>query len=288
MIQLGGVGAVCLASAHWTRSCRSLLGVDIALTLELFDRQMRRDVEPAERDALTTLALGDGWSGVVWSRLDESTADAAVTKLVARLLGFAGHAEWKLYAYDQPDDLAQRLVAAGLEPQDEEAVVVADLCELGLAAPLPVGVEVRVAGDAEAVGVWVEVNELAFGESYGGVGRLLLRALEHERPRDLGVIAYADGEPVSAGRIEFNERSEFASLWGGGTLAEWRGRGIYRATVLERARLAHERGYRFLQVDALPTSRPILERLGFVQLTTTRPFVPSRTSGASASEMTSE
>ena len=260
--------------------------MDIALTLELFDRQMRRDVEPAERDALTTLALGDGWSGVVWSRLDESTADAAVTKLVARLRGFDGHAEWKLYGYDRPDDLAQRLVAAGLEPLDEEAVLVAELCALDLDALLPVGVEVRVAGDAEAVAVWVEVNELVFGERHNGVGRLLLRALERERPRDLGVIAYAGGEPVSAGRIEFNERSEFASLWGGGTLAPWRGRGIYRATVLERARLAHERGYRFLQVDALPASRPILERLGFVRLTTTRPYVPSRTSCISASGMT--
>jgi hypothetical protein len=252
--------------------------MDIALTLELFDRQMRRDVEPAERDALTTLALGDGWSGVVWSRLDEATADAAVTRLVPRLLEFDGHAEWKLYGYDRPDDLAQRLVAAGLEPQDEEAVVVAELCELELDALLPVGVEVRVAGDAEALAVWVEVNESVFGQSYGDVGRLLLRALEHESPRDIGVIAYAGGEPVSVGRVEFNERSEFASLWGGGTLAEWRGRGIYRATVLERARLAHERGYRFLQVDALPTSRPILERLGFVQLTTTQPYVPRRRS----------
>jgi len=257
-------------------NCLSLGGVDLARTLELFDRQMRRDVEPAERDALTTLAFGDGWSGVVWSRLDESTADAAIARLVPRLREIDGHAEWKLYAYDRPDDLAQRLVAAGLEPEDEEAVVVVEIRELDLDAPLPAGVEVRMAADAEAVAVWVEVNELAFGERYDGVGRVLLRALESERPRDLGVIAYAAGEPVSAGRIEFNERSEFASLWGGGTLQEWRGRGIYRATVLERARLAHQRGYRFLQVDALPTSRPILERLGFVQLTTTRPYVPSR------------
>jgi GNAT superfamily N-acetyltransferase len=250
--------------------------VDIAITLELFDRQMRRDVEPAETDALTTFALGDGWRAVVWSRLDESTADAAVQKLVPRLLGFDGDAEWKLYGYDRPDDLARRLVAAGLEPRDEEAVLVAELCELDLDAPLPAGVEVRVAGDAEEVAVWVEVNELAFGESYRGTGRVLLRALEHEPPRGFGVIAYAGGEPVSAGRIEFNERSEFASLWGGGTLAKWRGRGISRAMVLERARLAHERGYRFLQVDALPTSRPILEHLGFVQIATTRPYVPNR------------
>jgi GNAT superfamily N-acetyltransferase len=248
--------------------------MDVARVLELFDRQMRRDVEPAERDSLSTLALGDGWSGVVWSRLDESTADAVITRLVGRLRDIDGYVEWKLYGHDRPADLAQRLEAAGLEPQDEEAVVVAELGELDLDARPPARVEVRVAADPEAVGVWVEVNELAFGERYGDVGRVLLRALDEESPRDVGVIAYAGGEPVSTGRIEFNERSQFASLWGGGTLPEWRGRGIYRATVLERARLARARGYRFLQVDALPTSLPILERLGFVQLTTTRPYVP--------------
>src|SRR5204862_6756248 len=118
-----------------------------------------------------TLALGDVWSAVVWSRLDESTADAAVQKLVPRLLGIEGDAEWKLYGYDRPDDLARSLVAAGLEPRDEEAVLVAELSELGLDEPLPEGVEVRVARDAEEIAVWVEVNELAFGESYRGIGR---------------------------------------------------------------------------------------------------------------------
>ena len=40
-----------------------------------------------------------------------------------------------------------------------------------------------------------------------------------------------------------------------------------------RARLAVERGYRYLQVDASDNSRPILERLGFVALTETVPYV---------------
>jgi hypothetical protein len=43
--------------------------------------------------------------------------------------------------------------------------------------------------------------------------------------------------------------------------------------VTERAALARERGYRWLYSDSLPTSRPILERLGFVAITTTTPFV---------------
>jgi GNAT superfamily N-acetyltransferase len=72
--------------------------------------------------------------------------------------------------------------------------------------------------------------------------------------------------------VEFHHGTEFAGLWGGGTLPEWRGRGVFRALVAHRARLAADRGFRYLQVDATPDSRPILERLGFVVLATTTPF----------------
>ena len=64
----------------------------------------------------------------------------------------------------------------------------------------------------------------------------------------------------------------FASLYGGATLPEWRSRGIYRALVAARARLAAARGVRYLLVDASDDSRPILERLGFVVIGTTTPF----------------
>ena len=89
----------------------------------------------------------------------------------------------------------------------------------------------------------------------------------------VAVVAYVDGEPVSGGRVDFEDGVEFAGLYGGITLPEFRGRGLYRATVARRAELARERGYRWLYSDALPTSRPILERLGFVAITTTTPFV---------------
>jgi GNAT superfamily N-acetyltransferase len=56
-------------------------------------------------------------------------------------------------------------------------------------------------------------------------------------------------------------------------VAHWRGRGIYRALVAHRARIAAGRGIRYLQVDASSQSRPILRRLGFVPLSTTTPYV---------------
>ena len=87
------------------------------------------------------------------------------------------------------------------------------------------------------------------------------------------VVAEADGEVVCAAWVRFEPGTEFATLWGGATLPEWRRRGIYRASVAYRANLASEQGFRYLEVDASDDSRPILERLGFVAVTTTTPFV---------------
>ena len=105
----------------------------------------------------------------------------------------------------------------------------------------------------------------------------LADALEAERavdPQGLTIVVVEAGsEVICAGWVRFEGGSEFATLWGGATLPAWRGRGIYRATVAYRAALATERGYRLIEVDASADSRPILERLGLVAVTTTTPYV---------------
>jgi GNAT superfamily N-acetyltransferase len=215
--------------------------VDPTEILERFDEQMRRRAAP------DCLFVRKSWSAVLW-RPD----DGEVEPLVARMRELPGHVEWKYYSHDGPE-LRERLLAAGLEPEDEETVVVAEAASI---APPPADIELRVASD--------EFDELAarvFGRRY---------ALPDKA---VAVVAMVDGQPVSGGRVDFEEDVEFAGLFGGITLPEYRGRGLYRATVAKRAELARERGYRWLYSDALPTSRPILERLGFIPLTTTTPFV---------------
>lgn len=83
----------------------------------------------------------------------------------------------------------------------------------------------------------------------------------------------AAGQVVAAAWVMLQEDGQFASLYGGSTLEAWRGRGIYRALVAVRARLAAEHGYKYLHVDASEDSRPILQRLGFTAVTTTTPYV---------------
>ncbi len=112
---------------------------------------------------------------------------------------------------------------------------------------------------------YVAVSGAAFGEDNDRKAAAYVSALGD--PALALVVAYADGGPVSAGRLQMPEGRVFASMWGGGTVPSHRGRGIYRALVAERAAEARRRGYRYLTVDARASSRPILERLGFVALT---------------------
>ena len=248
--------------------------------LAAYDEQIRRRPQPeapegrVETDGAVVRQLSgpDGWSGVTWSRLDAATASEVIAAQVARFTEHGQPWEWKHYSHDPPPDLPRRLEAAGLEPEEPEALLVAETGGLDLAAAPPAGVEIVVADDPAGIDMVVAVHDAVFGVDGSGLRGPLVAALRRPDPPVLGVVAIADGAPVAAARAEFHAGTDFASLWGGGTLPEWRGRGIFRALVARRAALAAARGHRYLQVDALPTSEPILARLGFVRLATTTPY----------------
>jgi GNAT superfamily N-acetyltransferase len=80
-------------------------------------------------------------------------------------------------------------------------------------------------------------------------------------------VAYVDERPACAGWIYFHANGRFADLWGGSTVPEERGRGLYTAVLNARLKEAAERGYRFVTTDASPMSRPILAKHGFRLLT---------------------
>jgi GNAT superfamily N-acetyltransferase len=149
---------------------------------------------------------------------------------------------------------------------------VADLGTLEVSAATPPGVRIVPVRDAAGVEAMAGVHREVFGEVHPGTAEAVRTSWGTTPPPVEAVIAYAGDRAICAGRIEFPEGSEFATLWGGGTVAEWRGRGVFRALVGRRAAHARERGYRYLAVDAMAMSRPIFERLGFVALAETTPW----------------
>ena len=243
--------------------------------LAAFDEQIRRrpvrdgpdDAVEAEDGVVRCVSVGGGWSGVTYSDLAGRDADAVIAAQVARI---PGTWEWKHYSYDEPPDLPDRLRAAGFEAEETESLMVADLHTLAIDAPPPDGVELRLV-DATGLPDLTRVHDAVFGGDHTDLEAMVLAGLA--RGTVFPMVAYHGGTPVAGGRLVVEEGTEFASLWGGCTLPEHRGRGIFRALVAGRAQLARERGYRYLQVDAMDTSRPIFERLGFAQLAKTTPFI---------------
>lgn len=254
--------------------------MDRERTLLAFDEQVRRRGHPdsaadrTERDehVVRRVPEYDGWSGVEWCHLDEHNADRVIEEQIERFAAGGRGWEWKHYSHDLPRDLPQRLLARGFRAEPPEALMFADIDELVLELAPPAGVEVVAVRHEADVAALVQVHDAVFGGDNSGYGRTLLETLARNPARVAAVLALAGGEPIAGGRVEVHLDSEFASLWGGATLAGWRKRGVYRALVAERAAFAGAQGARYLQVDAADMSRPILERLGFERLGTTTPY----------------
>jgi GNAT superfamily N-acetyltransferase len=260
-------------------------GEDIAALLGAYDAQLRVHVHDrlpdsirVARDGPLLRTLGFGNRGMVEYRDLEGLDGDDVDELIARevrLFAARGEAfEWKLHGHDLPADLPERLRAAGFVPEDTETVVIAPISALEVDATPPDGVALREVSEPGDLARIAKMEEAVWGgEDHGWIVDSLAAEREAD-PDGLRIfVAEAGDLVVSAAWVRFASATEFGTLWGGATLPAWRGRGIYRALVARRAKLAAECGRRYLEVDASDDSRPILERLGFVAVTTTTPYI---------------
>jgi GNAT superfamily N-acetyltransferase len=258
--------------------------LDRAQLLQAYDAQLRgrmpEKLPPGfrwELDGPLVRVTGDPHGGFVGYRDLGGIGGAELDELIARQVAYFAERgerfEWKLHGHDLPADLPDRLRAAGFVPEEQETVVVGPVAAVAAEPVLPEGVSLREVAERPDFERIAALELAVWQEEHVG----LAASLEAERAADPDalavVVAEAAGEVVCAGWIRFDANTDFATLWGGSTLPAWRRRGIYRATVAYRASLAAARGFRYLEVDASDDSRPILERLGFVAVTTTTPYV---------------
>jgi GNAT superfamily N-acetyltransferase len=259
--------------------------LDPADLLAGYDAQLRARVpDPSpeglrvERDGPLFRYIGWGRGGGIEYRdlggIDGAELDDLISRQVHVFADRGEAFEWKLHGHDRPADLSERLIAQGFVPEEQETVVVAPVAGVAGEVLLPGSVslrEVSERADLDRIGA---LEEAIWRDGRSG---WLAESLEAEQVVDPHaitiIVAESAGEFVCAGWVRFASGTEFATLSGGGTHPGWRRRGIYRALVVHRANLAAERGSRYVQVDASSESRPILQRLGFIAVTTTTPFM---------------
>ena len=214
-------------------------------------------------------------NGVLFSRLDEASADAAIAREVAAF-GAEGRAfEWKLFDYDEPRDLAARLERAGFVAEAAETFVAYDVQNGAPFRDAPEGIRIVRIDDPERFGVIATVNAAVYGRPDHAAW--LVRVIADEKRAEPDAVsvyaAMAGDEPVAVGWMRHRRGDSFGSLWGGSTLEGWRGRGVYQALVGARVAEARERDCRWLTVDCSPMSLPILQRCGFVALSVITPYI---------------
>lgn len=251
--------------------------------LAAYDAQLRTGAEglgatSVVRHGPLWLFTFPGGSGfVTYPDLGGADRDG-VRRLVAEALGhFSARAEvtrveWKTRAHDHAPGLQAALLDHGFVAGEPESIMIGEARALAVDVDLPEGVRLRRVTEEADVRAMAAMQDEVFGRvtSSEMTGELLERLAALD---DLELwVAEAGDQVVSAGRLEPVPATDFAGIWGGATRPEWRGRGIYRALTAARARSALRKGRTLLHSDSTGFSRPILERSGLREVSTTTPY----------------
>ena len=196
--------------------------------LEAYDRQLRTDAETPSAIAverlgplrLVTFAGGRGFvtyqnlggadavtiAGWVGEALAHYRADAAITRV-----------EWKTRGHDRAPGLHDALVSSGFVPDEPESIMIGEARRLAVDVALPGEVGLRVVTSEPDVRAMCAMQAEVFGDPDAEeTANAVLRRLATGDGMQLWV-AEADGQIVSAGRLEPVAGTEFAGIWGGAT-----------------------------------------------------------------------
>ncbi|GKU77461.1 GNAT family N-acetyltransferase [Paenibacillus sp. L3-i20] len=249
-----------------------------AALLEVFNREQRIDIEypgsmrEVDGPVVRQVSLTGTRHYITYSNLNEEQADAIIDAQIAYFKARGEQFEWKLYDYDQPTNLQEKLRARGFDIGEAEALLVMELHEDHPLLAVDIPDTIRPISDDAGIDEIMAMEEEIWNEPHDVFGMGLKADLKND-PESLKIYAAynADGRVVSAAWMYLQEGTSFGSLWGGSTLPNYRGKGLYTSLLAVRAQEAWKRGYTLLTVDASPMSRPILEKRGFLCLGITYP-----------------
>jgi hypothetical protein len=263
---------------------------DDATLLAAYDEQLRSVAEM--RSTLTFERHGPllwgkfrgGRGFVSYQSLGKPTDDELEELIVTTIQRYSEDPEitefeWKTRGHDGVPQLHDLLIKRGFTAEEPESVMVGEARLIATDVPVPEGVSLRrITGRAD-VEAMVTMQASVFGDPETIPERLETTIKQLTDPAVEGLelwVAEANGQVISAGRVDPVPNTDFAGIWGGASVPEWRGRGIYRALTAKRAQAALRVGKTFINSDSTEYSRPILERSGFRRVTTTTPYTWKR------------
>jgi GNAT superfamily N-acetyltransferase len=214
-----------------------------------------------------TLCMGPGasWNTVQRQRFRAEELDEVIAEVRAHLRARGRRStQWEVGSAADPPALVELLLARGFA-RDKEPFAAAMVLRRE-SPPARPGIEARRVRTLEEFLEATRVQRVAFGGPKEGDltnDRALLEAVWNTSP-GMTHAAWLDGALVGAGTSAPTPHGLL--LFGGATLPEARGRGVYQALIRARWDEAAGRGTPALFTQAGAMSRPILERLRFEQV----------------------
>jgi hypothetical protein len=247
------------------------MAVDLLRRLDLHRQQAGQS---SLQGRLTKQYSGNGQEcTVVYSHCTPGEIGKVIRKEISLAERAKYTLEWKVYGHDSPANLKEHLLLAGFSPGPVESLMALRLSPKALRAFQSPDYEIRAIRDPKHL---IDVASISreIGRTNVEEERKRLALSLQVNPEQMSVyVAFIDSEPVACGRIYFDEESKIAELSGGRTKTTRRKQGLYTALVRARLKEAITRGCKYVFVDALPTSEPILKKRGFEFLIHTQPFV---------------
>ncbi len=203
-------------------------------------------------------------------RLGDDDVDDAVDEIRGLVAARGRRAcTWEVGDSATPPGLVDLLLARGCEPDREPLAMGMVLTEPPAdTAPAVDARRVRTLAEYEDA---IRIAHTAFEMPPASTAEALARA-ERDFAREgdewTTYLAFLDGRPVARATAQFTEHGVL--LFGGATLPEARGRGVYRALVRARWNDAVAHGTPVLVTHAGSMSRPILRSLGFREVAQVR------------------
>jgi GNAT superfamily N-acetyltransferase len=238
-----------------------------------YDKDLRLRISfPEARKEITDSVVrfvrqAPGMNFVNFTFANEANLHEVIHQEVDYFLPFAQPFTWKVYDHDLLPNLKDELVQHGFAPDDDPAaVMVLDLKTAPLYPHQTGQADVRRIDTLEGLKDIIYVLDNVWGGHNTWVNDRLGRHLQI--PGYLSVYAaYVDNQPASIAWTYF-PRGQFATLFAGSTIPEYRKQGLYTRLLETRLNEIRKRGYRYAVVEAGSMSKPIVAKHGFQHLTT--------------------
>lgn len=201
------------------------------------------------------------------SELSSDELSNAVQRQVDHYSAIGHSFRWKVHSHDQPAELPDELLRRGFVAWEPCALMILKVSDF--TCEHPDGFDYLELDDpTQLPNTLRPVKEQVWMEGADE----FIAALQSEM-RDMGEhmrihVAQRHGETVGCGLVRYTERMTFGGLFAGATVPTERGKGIYRGLVAARVEDARGCGAEYLYTEAGDMSRPILEKLGFQNVST--------------------